>query len=50
MSTFKNETPEETAFRKEQEALQSLLDYAIGATIPEGTDYYVRGTADFLRR
>jgi hypothetical protein len=41
MATNVKESEQEIAFRKEMEACESVLGYAVTATLPEGTDYHV---------
>ena len=42
MAELKRETPEETAFRKQLEACQSVLSTVLSAELPNGTDFHVR--------
>ncbi len=42
MAAKVKETEEEMEFRKQMEACESVMGSALGATLPEGTDYHVR--------
>lgn len=50
MAQFKKETPDEAAFRREMEQTKSTQDTVYSATLPEGTDYYVRALFAVSRR